>query len=136
MITHEVTVANGYPSFNCFIKWDVHNTGTIPIHIYRPTTSTAASTWERYQQRGAARERVAAGVLDGRDAARARAGCFLHLHIHPNQGAEELANYTFQVRFSRGSGTRSYSRPGGSLPRSGGPHWVTVRSEREVSHAA
>lgn len=97
--TMEVTLRNAYPSYNCFIKWDVHNSGTIPIHIYRP-------------------DYFYKGVYMG-DAINVSElhvngwppGCFgdltqLHrgeevtcnLHIHVNQPAEELATYTFQVR--------------------------------------
>jgi hypothetical protein len=31
-----ITIREAYPSFNCFIRWDVTNTGTIPIKIHTP----------------------------------------------------------------------------------------------------
>jgi hypothetical protein len=34
--TMEVTVTNGYPFFNCFVLYDVHNPGTIPFDLYGP----------------------------------------------------------------------------------------------------
>ncbi|MDH3308214.1 MAG: hypothetical protein OEO77_11935 [Acidimicrobiia bacterium] len=35
-----VLVGNGYPSYECWIFFNVENTGTIPIHIYHPTWTT------------------------------------------------------------------------------------------------
>lgn len=31
-----VLIKNGYPSFNCYVDFDVHNVGTIPIKVKRP----------------------------------------------------------------------------------------------------
>lgn len=31
-----VEITEGYPSFNCFVRYDVTNTGTIPIKIHSP----------------------------------------------------------------------------------------------------
>jgi len=97
--TMEVTVANGYPSFNCFIKWDVHNSGTIPIHIYRPDYFYGG------EYMGSDINNAALHVngwppicwadptqLEPLETA------YCNLHIHVNQGAAELADYTFQVR--------------------------------------
>jgi len=92
-------VTNGYPSFNCFIKWDVHNTGTIPIHIYRPDYFYGG------EYMGSDINNAALHVngwppicwadptqLEPLETA------YCNLHIHVNQGAAELADYTFQVR--------------------------------------
>lgn len=32
----KVRITNGYPSFNCFVRYNVENTGTIPIKIHSP----------------------------------------------------------------------------------------------------
>jgi hypothetical protein len=34
--TLNITVGNGYPSYYCYVKFDVHSTGSIPIHIHQP----------------------------------------------------------------------------------------------------
>jgi hypothetical protein len=34
--TMEVVVENAYPYYNCFIRYDVHNAGSIPIHLFGP----------------------------------------------------------------------------------------------------
>lgn len=100
--TLDVVVTNAYPSFNCFVRWNVENNGTIPIHVYNPAyfydgafqgsaINNAAlhvngwppgcySTGEGYVQ------------LEPGEAA------FCNLHIHPNQGAEPGATYEFQVQ--------------------------------------
>jgi hypothetical protein len=31
-----VTVGNGYPSYECYVTWNVENLGTIPVHVYPP----------------------------------------------------------------------------------------------------
>ncbi len=43
--TMEVTVTNAYPGFNCFVKYNVENTGTIPIHIYHPDYFYDGNYW-------------------------------------------------------------------------------------------
>ena len=34
-----VLIRNGYPSFNCYVDFDVHNAGSIPIKVQRPVLS-------------------------------------------------------------------------------------------------
>jgi hypothetical protein len=31
-----IGVENAYPSYECWVEFDVHSTGSIPVHIYRP----------------------------------------------------------------------------------------------------
>jgi hypothetical protein len=98
-----VEVENGYPSFNCFVRWDAHNTGTVPIDLYGPAyfyegvfqgsainnaalhvngwpPSCYSSAWDEYVQ------------VDQNESV------FCNLHVHVNQGAAELADYAFEVR--------------------------------------
>jgi hypothetical protein len=100
--TMEVTVSNAYPLFNCFVLYDVHNTGTIPVKIYRPdyfyegeymggelfaidTDALHVNGWP---------------PLCYEDGTQLHPGeetvCALHISIY--QGAEELTTYTFQVK--------------------------------------
>jgi hypothetical protein len=48
--TLSITITNGYPSFDCWVTFDVHSTGSVPIHIYRPVMTTvppaSAISWE------------------------------------------------------------------------------------------
>jgi hypothetical protein len=97
--TLEVTISNGYPSFNCFVLYDVHNTGTIPIHVYRPDYFYAG------EYMGGAINTAELHV-NGWPPICYDDGVQLHpgeevvcaLHIHVNQPAEELSTYTFQVK--------------------------------------
>jgi hypothetical protein len=42
-----VTIENAYPSFNCFIQWNVENTGTIPVKVKHPRVYAWTGTeWE------------------------------------------------------------------------------------------
>src|SRR5574341_823112 len=34
--TLDITITKGYPSFWCWVEFDVHNTGTIPIKVHQP----------------------------------------------------------------------------------------------------
>ncbi|MBI5945931.1 MAG: hypothetical protein HY864_16340 [Chloroflexi bacterium] len=40
-----VTVGNGYPLYECYVKFDVHNVGSIPIHIHQPVLVNPSSTF-------------------------------------------------------------------------------------------
>jgi len=97
--TMEVTIDNGYPSFNCFILYDVHNTGTIPVKIYKPDyfydgeyVGNAINVPELHVNGWP--------PMCYEDATQLHPGeeTLCTLHIHVNQPAEELATYTFQVR--------------------------------------
>ncbi len=98
-----VQVTNGYPSFNCFVRWDAHNTGSIPIDLYGPAyfyqgefegnainnaelhvngwpPGCYSPSWDQFVQ------------VDPTESV------YCNLHVHVNQGAAELANYAFEVR--------------------------------------
>lgn len=96
-----VKVTNAYPSFNCFVRWNVENTGTIPIHVYGPAyfydgifRDGAINTpelhvngwpppcyagWNTYTQ------------LEPKETA------YCNLHIHVEQPAKENSTYEFEV---------------------------------------
>ena len=38
-----VLIKNGYPSFNCYVDFDVHNAGSIPIKVTKPVIGPAPS---------------------------------------------------------------------------------------------
>lgn len=100
----KVTVRNAYPSFNCFVRWDVKNTGSIPIHVYGPayfikddffgnainTSFLHANVWPPEPPCYALWDEFV--QLEPGD----EVEC--NLHVHPNQGAEMNATYTFNVR--------------------------------------
>jgi hypothetical protein len=97
--TMEVTLSNAYPSYNCFIQWDVHNSGTIPIHIYHPDyfykgvyTGSAINVPELHVNGWPP------GCFGDLTQLHPREEVTCNLHIHVNQPAEELSTYTFQVR--------------------------------------
>lgn len=101
--TMEVVLRNTYPSFNCFIRWDVHNSGSIPIHIYRPDyfyngdyVGGAINTPELHVNGWP--PDCFADLTQLEPSQRA----FCNLHIHVNQPARENSEYRFQIRvFSR-----------------------------------
>jgi hypothetical protein len=94
----EVTITNGYPSFNCFVLYDVTNTGTIPLKVKR---------WY-YDQYGG---KFVGGFTNSELHVNAypylfdecvaqvepdqQALCMLHVHVE--QGAAMDAKYTFWV---------------------------------------
>jgi hypothetical protein len=41
----KVTITNSYPSFNCFVLYDITNTGSIPIKVHLPEYSKDGITW-------------------------------------------------------------------------------------------
>jgi hypothetical protein len=32
----DILIENGYPSYECWVTFDVHSVGSIPVHIYQP----------------------------------------------------------------------------------------------------
>jgi hypothetical protein len=98
----DVTVRNAYPSFNCFIKWDVTNTGSIPIHVYGPAYFIDDTFWD-----GAIN--TAELHVNGwpppcyawyTDYVQLEPGesTYCNLHIHPNQPIKMNSTYTFTVK--------------------------------------
>lgn len=43
--TLTVTVGTGYPLYECYVKFDVHNVGSIPIHIHQPVLVNPSSAF-------------------------------------------------------------------------------------------
>jgi len=87
--TLKVTIDKAYPSFNCFIRYDVKNTGSIPIKVHLPDYSGIpatlhVNTWPPFCY--ADHEQVEPGFA-----------AYCNLHIHVPQGAEQNATYTFNV---------------------------------------
>jgi hypothetical protein len=97
--TMQVVLRNTYPSFNCFIRWDVHNSGTIPIHVYAPDyfykgvyMGSAINVPELHVNGWPPTCFRDVTQLEPSERA------FCNLHIHVNQPAEENAEYRFEVR--------------------------------------
>jgi hypothetical protein len=38
--TLEIEITNGYPSYSCWVEFDVHNVGTIPVIVEQPALGT------------------------------------------------------------------------------------------------
>jgi len=94
----EVTITDAYPSFNCFIRYDVHNNGTIPIKVHSPeyfigavsygsainTAELHVNAWPTCYTNDVQLETSQEAICD--------------LHVHLNQDAEQGATYTFNVK--------------------------------------
>jgi hypothetical protein len=82
-----IEIRNGYPSYECLIGIDIHNVGTIPVHIYHPM-------WMDWPPQSA----MEFQVLDcWEDDFQLHSGematCVFYFHIL--QEAEQNATYTF-----------------------------------------
>ena len=94
--TMYVVVTNGYPSFNCFVKYDVHNTGTIPINIHSPvyTNLNPAAIhfngWPPICYVNDVQLDPATDLQPGDKA-------YCNLHIHVNQPAVETGYYEVSI---------------------------------------
>jgi hypothetical protein len=40
-----ITVGNAYPSYTCRVTFDVHNVGTIPVHVNSPVPDAGNPPW-------------------------------------------------------------------------------------------
>jgi hypothetical protein len=84
-----VVIENGYPSYECFVFFNVENTGSIPIHVYHPTWTTLPPP-----------EAVTFSLLDcyEEDTQLHRGDrplvCTLYLHVE--QEAEQSVRYLFE----------------------------------------
>lgn len=83
--TLTITIEEGYPSFDCWVTFDVHSTGSVPIHIHRPVfdpipPEITVVTEECYAE-------------DTQLHFSERAFCTLRIHVE--QIAEQNASYTF-----------------------------------------
>jgi len=97
--TLQVTILQGYPSFNCFVKYGVTNVGSVPIHIYRPDyfydgvyMGSAINNAELHVNGWPPICYTETTQLEPKEQA------FCSLHVHVNQGAAMNATYTFQVK--------------------------------------
>jgi hypothetical protein len=98
-----VEVRNAYPSFNCFVRWDAHNTGSIPIDLYGPAyfyegafmgsainvPELHVNGWPPNCYEFSYDEFVQVDPAET---------VYCNLHVHVNQPADELADYEFEVR--------------------------------------
>ena len=88
--TLEVTVNNGYPLFNCFVRYGVTNTGSIPIQIYHPDyfgipAQLHVNGWPP-------------NCFTDLTQLEPQESAFCNLHVNIYQEAEQGATYTFQVK--------------------------------------
>jgi hypothetical protein len=97
--TLQVKILQGYPSFNCFVKYGVTNVGSVPIHIYRPDyfydgvyMGSAINTDALHVNGWPPICYTETTQLEPKENA------FCSLHVHVNQGAAMNATYTFQVK--------------------------------------
>jgi hypothetical protein len=97
--TLQVTILQGYPSFNCFVKYGVTNVGSVPIHIYRPDyfydgvyMGSAINTEALHVNGWPPICYTETTQLEPKESA------YCSLHVHVNQGAAMNATYTFQVK--------------------------------------
>jgi hypothetical protein len=97
--TLKVTVYNGYPSFNCFVKYGVTNVGSVPIQIYHPDyfyndvyMGSAINNAELHVNGWPPICYTETTQLEPKQSA------FCNLHVHVNQGAEQRSTYSFLVK--------------------------------------
>jgi len=101
-----ITVRNGYPSFSCFVNFNVENTGTIPIKVDLPVLSGVdASALDvafikgSIGQGGCYYDEVPPGVPSGPVVLHPQLErgemTFCTIWIHVRQEAKQLATYSF-----------------------------------------
>lgn len=79
-----IRIENAYPSYECFVVFDVHNTGTIPIKVHKPLLTSPAEVTVNYPD---------CYVQDTQLEPSQMAYCTLYIHLE--QPAEQYATYTF-----------------------------------------
>jgi len=84
----EVTIGGAYPSYECWVEFDVHSIGSVPVHIYHPTWTTLPPP-----------EAVTFSLLgcyeeDTQIHEGEKALCTLYLHVE--QEADQNARYVFE----------------------------------------
>jgi hypothetical protein len=89
-------ILNGYPSYECWITFDVHSAGTIPVHVYRPEftnlppadelTVDLVECWA---------DDMGAPMGDEYVQLHEDEVAFCTIYVHVEQGASELATYDF-----------------------------------------
>ena len=98
-----VDILNGYPSYECWVTIDVHNLGSVPVHIYRPiwvlTPPPEAVTFDVVECYGDDTQ-----LHDDEMA-------FCTLYFHVEQEAAQGAVYAFQGSIE----ARQFNEPRGDL---------------------
>jgi hypothetical protein len=91
-----VLVENGYPSFNCFVQYNVENTGTIPLNIHSPVyinPNPAAIHFNGWPPLCY----VDDTQLDPGDDLAPGDVAYCNLHIHVQQPASENSTYEVSI---------------------------------------
>jgi hypothetical protein len=108
--TMDVTITNAYPSFNCFVRYDVHSRGTIPFDLYGPDyfyDMDGDGEMEFIGTGGLYTIEVDelhvntfpfCGIEDGMQVDPDDPEVLCDLHVHVKQGAAQKAQYKFRVR--------------------------------------
>ena len=97
-----VTVTSAYPLYNCFVKYDIHNLGTLPIHAYGPAyfydgvfQGSAINTNELHVNGWPP---IGCPTYDEYVQLEPGEEFFCTLHLNLRQDAEMGATYTFQLQ--------------------------------------
>lgn len=119
--TLNVTITNGYPSYNCWLEFDVHNTGTIPVIAEQPVlTYPPELTVELYgcYHDGDANllTPVPAPQLDPVGMGPGDSVAFCWIRAHVDQEAAELATYNYQATVCVHQWNEAASATCGPLP--------------------
>lgn len=83
----EVVIGGGYPSYECWVPFDVHNVGSVPVHVYHPQWLVVPPT-----------EAVTFSVVDCYEEdtqLHQDDEVFCTLYIHVEQEAEQNTPYEF-----------------------------------------
>jgi hypothetical protein len=94
----EVTITNSYPSFNCFIRYNVANIGTIPLKVKRWYYDWEGTKFANGFDNAILHVNAYPYSFDqciAQVEPDEEAMCMLHVHV--NQGAEMGQTYTFWV---------------------------------------
>jgi len=98
--TLKVTITDAYPSFNCFIRYDVHNNGTIPIKLHTPVyyfgddpTPFPGGFTNAYLHVNA----WPPPCFTDETQLEKDGFAYCNLHVHVRQDAAQGATYTFKV---------------------------------------
>jgi len=95
-----ITITDAYPSFHCWVEFDVHNNGTIPIKLHAPvitnpnpaTVLTVDTLWCYHWPFVPP---PPPPVIDPHAQLEPSETVFCVLHVHVEQDAEQDADYTF-----------------------------------------
>lgn len=84
----EIVIGGGYPSYECWVSFDVHSVGTVPVHIYHPQWTVLPPT-----------EAVTFSVVDCYEEdtqLHPDEQAFCTLYIHVEQEASQSDTYVFE----------------------------------------